>query len=971
MTFTTPVALLLLLVLLPVFFLGWPRLAYRRARDVASLILRTIIILLLVFALAGLQIVRSADRLAVVFLVDASDSVGKTVQDTELAYVRDSMQHMATDDLAGVVLFGANATVERQLNAIRELGPVRSTPVTSNTDIAEAIRLGLALFPPDTARRLVILSDGQPTVGDTDAAARLASATGVEISYVPFERASSPEVQVSDVRVPASVNAGQQFDLSLTVDADAATPATITVFASGEIIHREDVNLGKGTNNYTLPLTAGGSGFRDFRVQVDPKGADGFYQNNTLSTFSQVVGPPRVLLVSTNGEESRYLADALTSTGLTVDQVTPTQLPIGVAPLAQYSSVVLADVSAEDLTEERQKILQTYVRDLGGGLVAVGGPTSFGPGGYFKTPLEETLPLESRLVDQQRIPQLTIVYVLDRSGSMSITGPSGVENLELAKEAIMRSVEFLQPTDRAGVVSFDAQAYWIANVQPVLDRIALQQLVGTIRSGGGTDILAGMQAAAETLSADPSPRKHIILLTDRGADPTGLVELTKKLYDQYDVTTSVVALGVDQTSPTFLKDMATQGGGNFHPVQIIEQIPTIFTLETVLATRSYIREQSFVPSISANSPIIDGITAAPPLLGYVATTPKQTAQVVLTATSDYNDPLLAQWQYGLGRAVAFTSDATGRWATHWLNWDGFSRFWNQAVRWTITEGKNQNIETHVTMDGEQARVEVDARDSNGGFLDGLTLSASMVDPDLGAQSIQLQQVAPGRYEATFTPKTEGAYFLAVTGQGVSASGTVDVNQRTGWVMSYSPEYALRAPGADQDLLPRVAELAHGRSLADDPAGAFAHNLTMRTASTPLYPWLLLAALLLLPADIAVRRLIVTRSDVARLRQWVSRGRGMAEAPTERLAGLMGAKARAQERADQQGTVGTSVPNTASTLRARRDATRQTQGEPPPAPPTRSNVPEPSFPAQSSKTEGGNIAAKLLEKRKAETKKDEP
>ncbi len=965
MTFTTPVALLLLLALLPILYLGWPRLAYRRTRDFASLILRALIVLLLVFALAGLQTVRSADRLAVVFLVDASDSVGKTAQDAEIAYVRDSMQHMAADDLAGVVLFGANATVERQLNAVRELGPVRSTPTTSNTDIAEAIRLGLALFPPDTARRLVILGDGQPTVGDTDAAARLASAAGVEISYVPFERAPSPEVQVSDVRVPASVNAGQQFDLSLSVDADAATPATITVFASGEIIHREEVNLAKGSSNYTLPLTAGGSGFRDFRVQVDPKGADDFYQNNTLSTFSQVVGPPRVLLVSTDAEETRALADALTGTGLTVDTVTPTQLPIGVAPLAQYSSVVLADVSAEALTEGRQKILQTYVRDLGGGLVAVGGPTSFGPGGYFRTPLEETLPVESRLTDQQRIPQLTIVYVIDRSGSMSISGPSGVENLELAKEAIMRSIEFLQPTDRAGVVSFDAQAYWIADVQPVLDRIALQQMVGTIRAGGGTDILAGMQAAAETLVADPSPRKHMIVLTDGGADPTGLVDLARKLYTQNDVTTSVVALGAGSPSQTFLDDIAAAGGGNYHNVDIVEQIPTIFTLETVLATRSYIREQSFVPSISANSPIIDGITSAPPLLGYVATTPKQTAQVVLTAASDYHDPLLAQWQYGLGRAVAFTSDASGRWAKNWLGWDNFARFWNQAVRWTITEGKNQNLETRVTMDGEQARVEVDARDADGGFLNGLTLSASMVDPDLGAQSIRLQQVAPGRYEAIFTPKTEGAYFLAVTGQGANTDGTTtEVNQRTGWVMSYSPEYALRAPGAEASVLPGVAALTHGRSLADDPAAAFAHNLTMRTASTPLYPWLLLAALLLLPVDIAVRRLIITRSDIARARQWARRGRGIAEAPTERLAGLMGAKARAQERADEQRSLGTSAPSTASALRARRDAARQaTQGEPPPVPPTRSSVPEPTFPAQTPKTEGGNIAARLLEKRR--------
>src|SRR5262249_13140223 len=155
--------------------------------------------------------------------------------------------------------------------------------------------------------------------------------------------------------------------------------------------------------------------------------------------------------------------------------------------------------------------LQTYVRDLGGGLIVVGGPDAYAPGGYFKTPLEETLPLDMQIRDQRRLPQLTIAYVIDRSGSMSMVGPSGVENIELAKEAIIRSLDFLQPSDRAGVLSFDTQGYWIAEPQPVLDRIGLQNLVGTLRASGGTDILAGMTLAGEAMQQEPSQRKHIIL----------------------------------------------------------------------------------------------------------------------------------------------------------------------------------------------------------------------------------------------------------------------------------------------------------------------------------------------------------------------------------------------------------------------------------------------------------------------------
>jgi uncharacterized membrane protein len=962
MAFTTPAALLLLLVLVPVVYLGWPRVAFRRARDLASLGLRILLLLLLILALAGMQTVRVADRLAVVFLIDVSDSVGQAAQDAQLGFARAAIETMAPDDLAGVVVFGADAVVERQMTALRELSALRSTPVTSNTDIAEAIRLGLALFPPDTARRLVVLSDGQPTVGDTEAAARLAAAAGVEISFVPVVRERTPEVQVSEVHVPAAVNAGQSFDLNLTVDAEAATAATVTVLAAGEVIQRQIVDLEPGSNRYTLSLEAGGSGFRDFQVQVEPEDADGFFQNNRLSAFSQVVGPPRVLVLATEPNEAAYLTAALVESGLEVDSAAPNALPLGVAALAQYDSILLADVPATALTPERMRLLQTYVRDLGGGLVVVGGPQAYAPGGYFDTPLEETLPVQMRLADQQRVPQLTIAYLLDRSGSMMAVGPSGVENVELAKEAIIRSIDFLQPTDRAGVVSFDVAGSWLAEIQPVLDRVGLQNQVARIRAGGGTDILAGVNTVAAALAEDPSPRKHIILLTDGGADPTGLVEMSRRLYDENDVTTSVISIGSPASIPSFLPQMAEAGHGNFHAVEVVETIPTIFTMETVLATRSYIAEEPFVPTIASANAMIDGITAAPPLLGYVATTARQTAQVVLTGPTDYDDPLLAGWQYGLGRSVAFTSDATARWAANWVTWDDFSRFWSQVVRWTMTEGADAHIETRVQVEGEQARIVVDARNDDGSFQNGSTLNASLVSPTLGTETLPLRQVAPGRYEAVFTPQAEGAYFLAVSGQ-TAGEEPVAVTQRTGWVMSYSPEYSLTLGRADLNLLNDVAVLTGGRDLAGEPGAVFAHNLDLKTASTPLYPWLLLAALLLLPVDIAVRRLIVTRSDLVRLR--AALGRSPVPTPaSERLSTLMDAKARAQRTTEQSA----APANTVAALRSRRTPPAETPGAPPeppvaPAPSPASRPAPPAQPAPPVDEDENNLAGRLLQRRR--------
>lgn len=936
MIFTAPLALFLLLALIPIIYWGVPRTAFRRFRDWTSLLLRCLLLLFIVLALAGTQIIRAADRLAVVFLVDASDSITPSARAAQLAYLREALATMTVDDQAAVVVFGANALVERGLSSVRELPSLRSAPITTQSDLAEAIRIGLGLFPADMARRLVLLSDGMETVGDARAAARRAGATGVEISYVEFARDPTPEVQVMDVRAPEEVGIGQEFDLSFTVRAEAATPATITITAGGGILFRTEAQLNPGDNNYAVSLTAEAAGFRDFEVRVDPREGDSFYQNNAMTTFSQIVGPPRVLLVARDDRDAVPIAAALTSVGLTVDRALPNELPIGIAPLADYDSIILSNVPATALTQRRMETLVSYVRDLGGGLVVIGGEDTYAPGGYFQTPLEDVLPIETQIRDQQRLPQLTLVFVIDRSGSMGIAGPSGYENIELAKEAMIRSIEFLQPTDRAGVISFDTSASWIANIQPVFDRIGLQTLIGTLRASGGTDIEAGYNLAAEALSLDPSPRKHIILLTDGGANPGRLVDTADALR-AVDVTTSVISIG---RGADFLAQMAQAGGGNFHEVLVVEQIPTIFASETVLASRAYIIEAApFVPALTALSPIMDGITSAPPLLGYVATTARQTAQVILRTPDTFADPILASWQYGLGRAVAFTSDAGARWAANWANWDDFARFWGQAVRWTITETAADNIEARVQREGEQARIVVDARDSVGGFANGLALEAAVIAPSLGVERLVLQQVAPGRYEAVFTPDDEGAYFLRLTG----SSGEIAINQTSGWVNSYSPEYQARPADEGTALLRDVAALTGGRSLLGEPGAAFAHTLQSAPTYTPIAPWLLLAAALLLPLDIAVRRLLITRGDLARLRSALF-PRREAAGTSERMSTLLEAKQRARSSAAQLPTI--DAPP------------QQPAAEAPNAAPERAAPRTAADPAKA-----GSTAARLLEKRR--------
>ncbi len=916
---TEPTAFLLLL-LIPIFVrLGWPQTAYRRRRDFMAMGIRIALIVVLILSLAGLQARQRANRLAVVFLVDVSDSMDSVSQAQAIEYVQAAVANMTTDDQAAIILFGENALVEQPMQDIIDIRQLGTRPVAINTDLAEAIRLGLALFPPDAAKRIVILSDGLETTGNALRAAELAAATDVQIDYVPFGIVRDREVLVSSVRVPSVVGEDEPFDMIVEIEnrGNVSTQVLLNVSADGETLEAQEVTVRPGTNRYVFsPLQYPTARFINFRVTIEPQTGEGFTENNQLSAFTQVTGRSRVLIVASDPTETTALEAALTDAGLLLEVIQPDQMPLGLAPLAVYESIILANVSAAELTPLRMELLQLYVRDAGRGLVVIGGPDSFGVGGYFDTPLEETLPVDMRIRDQERIPQLTMVYVLDRSGSMEFRGTSGFSNLQLAKEAIIRSVNFLNDYDRTGIVSFDTQAFWVVDIQNIgssSNRNDIIDLVASLNAGGGTDIYGGMSAIDRELPGDPSTLKHVILLTDGGANPEGVIPLTGRLRDSYDITTTVIAVGQDYAP--WLRDMARVGGGNFHIATTVENIPAIFSSETVLATRSYIYEEPFRPALTATSPIVDGISLSsiPNLLGYIATSPKDTATVIFTGPED--DPILASWQYGLGRSVAFTSDATLRWGTEWVtNWGDYTKFWNQVVRWTITENSGSNIDTRIETRGDTRVVVVDARDDAGNYLNQLDLDTAIIYPDRTTQSPTFRQVAPGRYEAAFQPNQEGSYFIRVYGTTPEdAPIEATVAQNTGWVLSYSQEYSVSEPAPQ--FLQDIAVTTGGGSLAGNPANAFVHNLNQAEAALPLYPYLLALAAFLLILDIAVRRLVINRSDVERLRAWAAGLVGRSPSTYEgtdkeqRISDLMRAKQRASGEPQPQTAVPT-VPSAA-------------------------------------------------------------
>jgi len=426
----------------------------------------------------------------------------------------------------------------------------------------------------------------------------------------------------------------------------------------------------------------------------------------------------------------------------------------------------------------------------------------------------------------------------------------------------------------------------------------VQGQVSTLRAAGGTDIYAGLNAAVGALEGADAQLKHVILLTDGGASQEGLDRLVARLRAA-NGTLSTVAVGQDAAA--FLQPLALDGGGRYHFTDQAATIPQIFVQETTLAQRAYIVEETFYPLLAGRSAIVEGITAVPALHGYVATSTKPAAQMILASAQD--DPILAQWQYGLGRAVAWTSDAKGKWAQAWVQWEQFPRFWAQAVRWTIIEHDESGLEAQVVDRGERASVTVDVVKEEGGYGDALDVEAHLISPSLERETVRLQQTAPGRYEGAFQPGEEGVYLVRIVASprsGVDAPALTDV---TGFVRSYSPEY--RTFGTDEAMLHRLAEAGDGAAL-DDPAQAFArvedHAVRVVRTYTDLWPWLLGIAVCALPFDVGVRRVIVNLRDVRRaVARRLSRVRRPSGEATrsEQMSRLLSAKGRAPVQPDAE------------------------------------------------------------------------
>lgn len=823
--------------------------------------IRLVIFALLIFALTTPQVLLPIKGETVIFLADRSASIG--ADEESLAWVENSVSNKKSEDQYAVAAFGKNVVLEQNLGRDSDVvSQFNGKADESQTNLEAGLQFAASLVPRDSAGRIVLLSDGNETSGRSLEMAPVLKNRQIEVDHVLLETASGEDASISDLSVPASLYLGEEAPITVEVTSNSSKKADIRLSINHKEILKESVQVHEGKNIYTFSHKAETAGLTVYKAEIAAE-QDTFAENNEMNSVVNVKGAPKVLIVQ--GKESGNIEELLEDSGLEADTVLPEKLPTVLSGYLQYQSIIFNNVPATVISENQMNLMEKAVKEFGTGFLMFGGEESFGLGGYFKTPIEKLLPVEMDIKGKKEMPSLGLVLVMDRSGSMA------GNKIELAKEAAARSVELLPEEDTLGFIAFDDRPWEILETEPLKDKKKAIDKIRSITPGGGTEIFTSLEQAYRELEDLKLQRKHIILLTDGQSAADGDYEILIESGKEKNITLSTVALGQD-ADRALLEDLADMGSGRFYDVTDSSVIPSILSRETVMATRTYIEDSPFYPSIQPYpdwSVLFD--KSVPQMNAYIATTAKTRSQVPVLSKKE--DPVLAEWQYGMGRTIAFTSDFSGKWSGDWARWEKWPIFINQLVTKTLPQ-----------YDSEPYRVSVEKR--NGSTILSLESANSKTLPietsivsETGEQiEANTRIIAPGKYEAIM-PENAGMYFLNI--KQTDHNGNVHIHQ-TGFTVPYSDEYLQK--GANKEHLEELSKLTGGKELENEKE-SFRPIMNSASTKQPISEWLILAAFLLFFTEIAIKRFSLISLIAGKIKKNRKRADQVQPQKTERIKNL--------------------------------------------------------------------------------------
>lgn len=870
--FSQPWWLIVTLLVVPMAWLGLRNLkSLGKPRLIAAIVLRGLVIALLAAILARPLLGEKSEQITLLAVMDRSQSIPDPLQKAGVDYILKAIPNRQPKDQLAVIDIGETAAIEllpSKPNGALSLEH-RSTSLAGDQSYLEGgLKMALAIAPPDTAARILLVSDGNETSGDLREAARIAAANKIPIDVLPLTYRHTNEVVFNRMVAPPRARNGATVPLKFVLNSTTRTTGKLMLSLNGKLVKLNPssnemaaaVTLeGPGVTVMTVSMPLATRGIQEFQATFvpDDPAADRLAQNNRASAMTYVAGEGHVLIVDSDGKSSASLMAALKEAKIDVRYKEATNFPTRLSDLLDVDCVILTDTDNSAFTLEQQQMLVRYVSDMGGGLIMTGGPNSFGAGSWIGSPVAEILPVDLDPPQKQQMPKGALVLIMH-----ACEMPDG--NM-WGKKVALAAIKTLSRLDEVGVMSYQYDPNnknWVYPLSPVGNKSAVTAAINSMEMGDMPDFTPHLQGAYDKLKAAKAGQKHVIIISDGdpGMPPASLLNKLKAA----SITVSGVAVYPHTPEQVgSLEQIAKDTGGRFYNVTNANQLPQIFIKEAQVVRRALIIEEPFIPQVAfAFNEVIKGLGAMPRLEGYVLTGRKGGLNVTVLKSAQ-GDPVLATGQAGLGKVIAFTSTADNRWAAPWISWGGYRRFWEQAVRWSAKTASSSECEIFADVQDRRVEVTVESADAQGNYLQLGQLGAKVIAPDMQEKELTLNQVGPGRYRAQFQAQGPGSYLINMQYAKGAAAPTLIQSVVT---VPYAPEFNDLTDNAA--LLTEIAQMTGGRvlSLANDAARTNLFdrtNVTYPRAAQPLTSPLAIAWLVIFILDVAVRRIALDLKPLTR------------------------------------------------------------------------------------------------------------
>lgn len=850
----------LFLLAIPTVFVYW---RWSRARGVTGII-RGVILLLLLLALTGPELNLGGEGLDVVLVVDRSRSMpaGSDANIREL--VSTLQDQRGQGDRLGIVAVGSTAAVEQVLSRNNVDANYTQEILRDGSDLNAGIEAALEMIDPRAERRrparILVFSDGEANGASPVASARRARELGIPIDYREFPLQRAGDVAIESIALPEAVAPREPFQFSAWVYADRDSDGKIELFRDGQLVTSQQRQFPSGLSRVLFRDLLEGGGLYKYEVKVTVAD-DPLPTNNVGAGVVRVDAGRRILVLSADGQPGN-LARTLQGGGVALDVAPSGSFPLTQDSLDKYRAVVLENVPASDFGRLKMERLAQFVEDLGGGLLVTGGERSFGMGGYFKSPLDEVLPVSMELRDEHRKTRVAIAVALDRSGSMAAPVKGGKTKMDLANLGTAECVKLLSPGDSFAVIAVDSSPHVIQPLTRVQDTESITARIRRIESmGGGIFVYEALVAAGNELMKADQATKHIILFSDsQDSEEPGAYKALLKKYESAGITVSVIGLGSKtDVDAKLLEDIATRGNGNVMFTADPEELPRLFTEDTMSVARS-----SFIKKDPETQPSgIEGRVlpdarlmgefepgAFPSVDGYNLSYLRPGATVGVLSDDEYAAPWSAFWYRGLGRSAAITLEVDGQYSGQFGSWEDYNDFLITHARWLLGGDNPDDVYLTIERQGQEAVItmQLDPEHDDTRSIEAPTLNAVRPGDEREAPlEIPFTWQGAHTLQARFVLSRTGTYHTIVQlGPRKFVRGPVVT-------LPYSPEFAPRVglESGDQ-LLKNLAEISGGTARID--AAEIFRDPPRSAGMWPLAIWLVAASIVLLVVEIAGRRL---------------------------------------------------------------------------------------------------------------------